>query len=39
MAQTSMATDMVFSDGHSLQLDTVTGSVGDGMTATLNVPV
>ena len=39
MAQTSLDTDMVFSDGYSLQLGTVTGSVGDGMTATLNVPV
>jgi protocatechuate 3,4-dioxygenase beta subunit len=39
LAQTSLETDMVFSDGYSLQLGTVTGSVGDGMTATLNVPV
>jgi hypothetical protein len=39
MAQTSLETDMVFSDGYSLQLGTVTGSVGDGLTATLNVPV
>src|SRR5215216_3593280 len=39
MAQTSLDTDMVFSDGYSLQLGTVTGSVGDGMTASLNVPV
>ena len=38
MAQTSLETDMVFSDGYSLQLGTVTGSVGDDMTATLNVP-
>jgi len=30
---------MVFSDGYSLQLGTVTGTVSDGMTATLNVPV
>jgi hypothetical protein len=30
---------MVFSDGYSLQLATVTGDVGDGLTATLNVPV
>jgi protocatechuate 3,4-dioxygenase beta subunit len=39
LAQTSLGTDMVFSDGYSLQLGTVTGSVDDGMTATLNVPV
>jgi protocatechuate 3,4-dioxygenase beta subunit len=39
LAQTSLDTDMVFSDGYSLQLGTVTGSVGDGMTAILNVPV
>jgi protocatechuate 3,4-dioxygenase beta subunit len=39
LAQTSLETDMVFSDGYSLQLGTVTGSVGDGMTASLNVPV
>jgi protocatechuate 3,4-dioxygenase beta subunit len=39
LAQTSLETDMVFSDGYSLQLGTVTGSVGDGLTATLNVPV
>jgi protocatechuate 3,4-dioxygenase beta subunit len=39
LAQTSLATDMVFSDGYSLQLATVTGNVTKGMTATLNVPV
>ena len=39
MAQTSLETDNVFSDGYSLQLATVTGTVADGMTATLNVPV
>jgi protocatechuate 3,4-dioxygenase beta subunit len=39
LSQTSLATDMVFSDGYSLQLGTVTGSVDKGMTATLNVPV
>jgi protocatechuate 3,4-dioxygenase beta subunit len=39
LTQTSLETDMVFSDGYSLQLGTVTGSVGDGMTASLNVPV
>jgi protocatechuate 3,4-dioxygenase beta subunit len=37
--QTSLATDNVFRDGYSLQLATVTGSVQDGFTATLNVPV
>jgi protocatechuate 3,4-dioxygenase beta subunit len=39
LAQTSLDTDMVFGDGYSLQLATVTGSVAHGMTATLNVPV
>jgi protocatechuate 3,4-dioxygenase beta subunit len=39
LSQTSLETDMVFSDGYSLRLGTVTGSVEDGMTATLNVPV
>ena len=39
LAQTSLDTDMVFADGYSLQLATVTGNVTDGMTATLNVPV
>jgi protocatechuate 3,4-dioxygenase beta subunit len=39
LSQTSLATDMVFSDGYSLQLGTVTGSVDQGMTATLDVPV
>jgi protocatechuate 3,4-dioxygenase beta subunit len=39
LAQASLETDMVFSDGYSLQLAKVTGNVGDGMTATLNVPV
>jgi len=39
MAQTSLDTDNVFSDGYSLQLATVTGRVTDGMIATLNVPV
>jgi protocatechuate 3,4-dioxygenase beta subunit len=37
--QTSLDTDMVFSDGYSLQLAKVTGSVEDGYVATLNVPV
>jgi hypothetical protein len=30
---------MVFSDGYSLQLATVTGSVDEGYTFALNVPV
>ena len=37
--QTSLDTDMVFSDGYSLQLAKVTGSVEAGYVATLNVPV
>ena len=39
LAQSSLETDMVFSDGWSLQLGKVTGSTSAGMTATLNVPV
>jgi protocatechuate 3,4-dioxygenase beta subunit len=39
MAQTSLDTDNVFSDGYSLQLATVTGDVDTGLAATLNVPV
>lgn len=39
LARTSLDTDNVFSDGYSLQLATMTGSVGEGYTATLNVPV
>lgn len=39
MAQTSLRTDMVFADGYSLQLAAVEGSVDDGFTATLRVPV
>jgi protocatechuate 3,4-dioxygenase beta subunit len=39
LARTSLDSDMVFGDGYSLQLATVTGNVTDGMTATLNVPV
>jgi protocatechuate 3,4-dioxygenase beta subunit len=35
----SLSTDMVFSDGYSLQLATLTGSNADGWVATLNVPV
>jgi protocatechuate 3,4-dioxygenase beta subunit len=39
LAQTSLARDMVFSDGYSTQLATVGGTVARGMTATLRVPV
>ena len=39
LSQTSLDTDMVFSDGYSLQLAKVTGDVTSGYTATLNVPV
>jgi protocatechuate 3,4-dioxygenase beta subunit len=39
LEQTSLETDLVFSDGWSLQLARVTGDVDRGMTATLDVPV
>jgi protocatechuate 3,4-dioxygenase beta subunit len=39
LSQTSLDSDMVFSDGYSLQLAKVTGDVTNGYTATLNVPV
>jgi protocatechuate 3,4-dioxygenase beta subunit len=39
LASVSLDTDGVFSDGHSLQLGKVTGSVADGYTISLNVPV
>lgn len=39
LARTSLDSDMVFSDGYSLQMATMTGSVAEGWTATLNVPV
>ncbi|KRC66443.1 hypothetical protein ASE12_17720 [Aeromicrobium sp. Root236] len=39
LAQTSLDSDMVFSDGYSLQMATVTGNVDDGMTIRLNVAV
>ena len=39
LEKATTASDNVFSDGYSLQLATVTGSVDDGMTATLKVPV
>lgn len=38
-ADISLDSDMVFSDGYSLQMATMRGSVADGWTATLNVPV
>jgi protocatechuate 3,4-dioxygenase beta subunit len=37
--QISLDSDNVFSDGYSLQLATVSGSVDEGYTFTLNVPV
>ena len=37
--QVSLDSDSVFSDGYSLQLANVTGSVDEGYTFTLNVPV
>jgi protocatechuate 3,4-dioxygenase beta subunit len=39
LAQVSLATDMVFSDGASLELATVTGSVDAGMTAAITFAV
>lgn len=39
MQQTSLDSDNVFSDGHSLQLAKATGSVAEGYTLTLNVPI
>jgi len=39
LSQLSLDTDNIFSDGYSLQLATVTGSVDDGYTISLNVPV
>jgi protocatechuate 3,4-dioxygenase beta subunit len=39
LAQTSLATDMVFGDGYALQLAKVTGSVDKGYAATLRVPI
>ena len=39
LARTSLQTDLVFSDGYSLQMAKVTGDVGTGLTATLDVPV
>jgi protocatechuate 3,4-dioxygenase beta subunit len=39
LSQSSLESDMVFSDGYSLQMAKLTGSVSEGFTATLNVPV
>ena len=39
LASTSLSRDMVFSDGYSLQMATVTGSVDEGYVASLNIPV
>jgi protocatechuate 3,4-dioxygenase beta subunit len=39
LAQLSLDSDNVFSDGYSLQLAKVTGSVAEGYVASLNVPV
>ena len=39
MANTSLDSDMVFSDGYSLQLGTVSGDVSSGLTVTLSIPV
>jgi protocatechuate 3,4-dioxygenase beta subunit len=39
LAQVSLDSDGIFSDGYSLQMAEVTGSVDEGYVATLNVPV
>ncbi|KQY59943.1 hypothetical protein ASD11_10585 [Aeromicrobium sp. Root495] len=39
LARVSLDSDLVFSDGYSLQMATVSGSASDGCTATLRVPV
>ena len=39
LAQVSLDSDNVFGDGHSLQLAALTGSVDEGYTLKLNVPV
>lgn len=39
LASLSLDTDGIFADGYSLQMAKVTGSVDDGYTVTLNVPV
>jgi protocatechuate 3,4-dioxygenase beta subunit len=38
-ARVTLASDMVFSDGASLELPTMTGSVGGGLTASITVAV
>lgn len=39
LAQVSLASDMVFSDGANLELATMTGSAGGGLTAALTVAI
>lgn len=39
LAQISLDSDGIFSDGYSLQMASVTGSVDDGYTVSLNIPV
>ena len=39
LAGVSLDSDGIFSDGYSLQLASVTGSVEEGLVATLNVPI
>jgi protocatechuate 3,4-dioxygenase beta subunit len=39
LAQVSLDSDNVFSDGHSLQMGNLTGSVEEGYTLKINVPV
>lgn len=39
LAQVSLDSDGIFSDGYSLQMPTVSGSVDEGYTMSLNVPV
>jgi protocatechuate 3,4-dioxygenase beta subunit len=39
LGQLSLEADNIFSDGHSLQLAEVTGSVAEGYTVTLDIPV
>ena len=39
LAQVSLQSDNVFSDGYSMQMATVTGDTSSGFTASLNVPV
>jgi hypothetical protein len=39
LSRVTLASDMVFSDGASLELATMTGSPGSGLTATLTVAI